>query len=980
MRRLSLLSGSAICAWAVLATASAWAQDLRAYDIPPGALRDALNHYATQSDQQIMVAGSLVEGLTSDGLSGRFTPADALARLLAGTGLTGSELQPGVIYIRRIAGARTETDPTVLSEVIITGSLLKQPGQATSPVIVLTRDALDRRAQGTVAEILAELPQNYAGSGTPGALLALSDPAGGNSAIGTSINLRGLGADATLTLVNGRRLAGSGGRGELADVSALPSAAVERVDILLDGASALYGADAVAGVVNVVMRRQYEGMETRVRAGASQGGAEDFMISHLAGRAWTTGSALVAYEYQTRNALNAADRAYTIDGDLRPFGGSDQRALFSAPGNLIAYDATIAAYRSLFAIRPNASGAAQTPADFAPNQANLTSQLTGMDLVPGMERHSVYGRMRQSLGQRIELSGDIRFNQRSVAFIGGPAASIFTVTAANPHFVSPNGSASHTIAYSFHEDLGNNGREVDSRSLGITAGGTLDLGRGWSLDGYVAFAEERGESTTSGRVNSLFLAEALGNRADNPETAYLASRDGYFNPFGGGAANSQAVLDFIGQGYSTTVSRGRAESANLLVEGPLFSLPGGDVQIALGAQVRHESLASNSRAFVSTTAPLDTTVPTWDRQVAALFTEIRIPIVGPENARPGLQSLELTAAGRIEEYEDFGTTTNPKLGLAWSPAADLVVRASYGTSFRAPALPQMFDASVVAVTTLPRADGARVLAIYRYGGNPDLKPETATTWTAGVDYAPPGGVRLSVGYFDTRFSDRISQPLNENTGGALIDPALAPFVQRVDPTNNPADLALIQAYIASPGFAYGDLYPATSYGAILDSRWVNSASVDVRGLDASAAYPLAFGPHAFTLDASASWVLDFDAQTTPAAPEQALVGRVGYPVRLRARAGGSWSMGTLSADAHWNHVAAYEDPRGADIDAWNTVDVRLAWSPTVQWARGVLASISVQNLFDEDPPFYNAISGLGFDPGQAGLLGRTVALQLVKRW
>ena len=109
----------------------------------------------------------------------------------------------------------------------------------------------------------------------------------------------------------------------------MPSAAVERVDVLLDGASALYGADAVAGVVNVIMRRSFDGLETRLRASAAEGGAEDLVGSVVGGRSWSSGSAYLAYEVQTINALNSQDRPYTADGDLRPFGGTDRRLTFS---------------------------------------------------------------------------------------------------------------------------------------------------------------------------------------------------------------------------------------------------------------------------------------------------------------------------------------------------------------------------------------------------------------------------------------------------------------------------------------------------------------------------------------------------------------------------------------------------------------------------------------------------------------------------
>ncbi|MBB5745712.1 TonB-dependent receptor [Brevundimonas variabilis] len=978
MRRLSLLSGIASAACVIAISSSACAQEQRTYNIPPGSLRDALNQFATQSDQQLFYSGELVRGLQSSGLRGRYTPSQALDALLAGSNLAWSETRPGVIFLRS-SNTIVEAETTV-DEIVVTGTLLTAAGQLTSPVQTLNRDALDARGLGSVAEVLATLPQNYAGSANPAASLTLTDRAGSNSALATGVNLRGLGPDATLVLVNGRRLAGTGFRGEFADVSALPSAAVERVDILLDGASALYGADAVAGVVNVIMRRSFDGQETRARISAAQGGAETFLVSHLVGRDWSSGTGLLSYEYQTANALNSADRPYTADGDLRPFGGTDRRAVFASPGNIVALDRPSGAYVSQFAIRPNASGTAQSPSDFAAGERSLSNQLQGVDLIPETERHSVYGRVRQDLSDRVELSADLRFSRREYGLDTGTTATIFQVTRANPFFVSPTGASAHLLGYSFINDLGVTRREGSSRSLGLTAGGSIALGPDWSLEGYLAFAEERGRTRTGNRVNSLFLNEALGNTADNPATTYSAVRDGYFNPFGDGRANTQNVLDFIGSGYSSADDRSRAESVNLLLEGPAFSLPGGDVQIALGAQVRRESLGSRLETFASSLAPVETVVPKRDRTIAAVFAEARVPLVGPANARPGLQSLDLSVAARVEEYDDFGTTSNPKLGIIWSPASDWFVRGSFGTSFRAAALPQLFDLSAAAPTFVPKANGASVLVLYRYGGNPDLKPETAETWTAGFEYAPRGGPRFSGSYFNTQFSDRIAQPVNENLTGALVDPALAPFVDLVDPGNNAQDLALIQSYLNDPTFGFRDLFPATSYGAILDARWVNAASVFVQGIDLSVAYPLTFGRHAVFFDANASYLLDFKTRFTPTASDRQRLGLIGNPTRLRSRAGATWSYGDARASLHWNHVGAYDDNVGREIKPWNTVDMQVAWSPQNPALDGVQVSLSVQNLFDADPPFYDAPIGLGFDAAQANLLGRIVALQLTRRW
>ncbi|MFK0299568.1 TonB-dependent receptor domain-containing protein [Brevundimonas sp. NPDC090276] len=958
---------------ACLAAASpASAEETRVFNIPVGALGDALTAFGVQSDRQILFTSDLVAGRRSNGLSGAFAPSVALDRLLAGTGLVWVETRPGV-YVVRAATASAE-EATEVGEVIVTGSLLRGSGPLSSPVLVLDRDALDRRGRGSVADVLADLPQNYAGSGTPGALLGFADPAGGNSALATGINLRGLGVGSTLTLVNGRRLAGTGSRGAFADASALPSAAVARVDVLLDGASALYGSDAVAGVVNIVMRRAFDGQESRLRVGAARGGGEDLTVSHLAGKSWDGGSAYVAYEHQAAKGLNMLDRSYTADGDLRPFGGHDRRGLFAYPGNIVA--ASGGAFAAQWAIRPGPSGTAQGAADFAAGQANGTALLSGADLTPDVRRDSLYGRVAQDLGGRFEASADVRFSRRVYGMQNAPTSTVFAVSAANPHFISPNGSAQHLIAYSFYGDLGPTRRKGVSRSLGVTAGGAYDLGAGWSLDGYLGLAEERAENLTFKVVNSAFLAEALGNGPDNPATAYDRLRDGYFNPFGAGAANNRAVLDFISQGYSHSLLRNRAGSANLLARGPLMRLPGGDLDLAVGYQARRESLASRARTLTSTAAPRENREPDHDREVQAGFVEARLPIVGSANARRGLERLEVTAAVRIEDYDDFGSTTNPRIGAVWSPAQGWNLRASWGTSFKAPALTQMFDASAATMTTVPRSDGLRVTSIYLYGGNPDLKPETAETWTAGFDYRAEGGGRLSLGYFDIRFSDRINQPINENLQAALTNPDLAPFVRLVDPAGNPADMALVRSYVEAPGFPAAGLYPPDAYGAILDGRWVNAAAVEVRGLDFAGSWPVRLGAGELTFDVSASYLFDYDQQNTPAAPLRSVRGLVGYPSKLRSRAGATWTRGEVFAGMSWSHVAAYEDREGTRIDAWNTADLQLGWDR----GDGLRALFNVQNLFDADPPFYDSTSGVGFDPGGADPLGRVVSLQLIKRW
>ncbi|MBB4799062.1 outer membrane receptor protein involved in Fe transport [Brevundimonas bullata] len=977
MNRVSLLSCSALVACVAVVGTSACAQDIREYNVPAGALGDALQQYATQSDQQLFYSGSLVAGLQTQGLRGRFSSSDALNRLVSGTGLAWSRTDAGVIVLRKEGRAKNAEGATVVDDVIVTGTLLKSSGDLASPVVILDRDALDRRGFGTVAETLTSLPQNYAGSATPLVQAAGSDVGASNDVYATGINLRGLGPASTLVLVNGRRMAGTGSRAEFADVSALPSAAVQRVDVLLDGASALYGSDAIAGVVNVIMRRSFDGQETRMRASVAQGGGEDLIFSHLAGRTWSNGAAYLSYEYQTVNGLSSLDRPYTVDGDLRPFGGTDHRRFYSGPGNIVAFVG--GAYVTQFAIRPNASGTAQGPADFAAGAENREANSLGVDLLPSLERHSAYGRFSQSLGDRLEITGDVRYNRRDHDVATAASGGVVTVTNANPWFVSPTGASSHTIAYSFARDLGTARSRGRSESLGFTLGGRFDLTSTWSVEAYVAGAEERGDFGNSNRINSRFLAEALGNIPDDPATPYRAAVDGYYNIFGDGNANSREVLDFIGSGGSRVRNRSRASSANLLAQGPILRIPGGEVAIALGAQFRKESFETGGESFISGVTPILRATPRRERSIVAAFVEARIPLVGADNARPGLRSLDLSLAGRIEDYDDFGTTTNPKVGLVWSPVKNLGLRASWGTSFRAGALPQLFDPMGVSPLFLSGENGANILTLQLNGGNADLKPETAETLTLGFDYRASAGATFSFNYFDTRFTDRIGRPLTENARAALTDPAARPFVTFVNPSSNPADLALIDSYSALPGFS--GLYPTNSYGAIVDGRWVNTGAVRVRGLDASGRYSRSFGAGMLSLDASASWILNYETRPTPTAPVREVAGLISYPVEFRARSGVTWVWADIDLALHWTHVAAYKDHLGTRIDAFNTLDARFGWSIGGDGpASGLRLALGVENLLDEDPPFYDAPTGFGFDAGQASLLGRAVSLQLIKRW
>jgi iron complex outermembrane receptor protein len=955
------------------------------FSIPAGSLDAALATLIRQSGLQLLYTPDLVAGRSSIGLSGAYSPRHALERLLAGSGLEVREPQPGVLVLRRQPGPVSGADPAfpgpqALDEVVVTGTNIRGGARGPSPLLSFSRDQLLSQGHATVADALAALPQNFAATASPETIGTGADPTGVNASRATGVNLRGLGSDATLVLVNGRRMAGSGVRGDFADISAIPNAAIARVEVLLDGASAVYGSDAVGGVVNIILKDDFDGAETRLMLGAAAGGYEDLQASQTFGRAWTGGHVLAAYEYQDRSALPFAKRDFAASSDLRSFGGQDRRSTFASPGNVLAPNPATGALVPTWAIPAGRSQFPLRPQDFIAGEVNYGESRAGMDLLPAQQRHSLYAGFSQALAGGVELNGDVRFSRRTFESLTQAPLSTITVTAANPYFSSPNGSSSHQITYSFINDLGPVSSDGSAQSLGASLGADIALPGDWRAEAYLAYAQEVTRTQTTGMLNSLFLREALGAVPDNPSTPFQARRDGYFNPFADGSATPAAVASFIGQGYSTARYLSEVATASFKADGRLWTLPGGDLRLALGAQARTEGFDQLTVNRISTVDPVVNRRPSYERSLVAGFAELRAPLVGPDNQVAGIQTLELSLAGRIEHYDDVGTTADPKVGVVWAPIEDLRLRATYGTSFRAPALSEVFTAQTSNATFITRGV-ERVLALSLNGGNPGLRPETATSWTAGFDLTPSAlpGLSLSATWFRTRFDKQIDRPVLLNLATALTNPAFAPFVRTLDPSR-PADLAVIEQFLADPDYASPGLYPPEAFGAIVDNRYVNTASLEVEGLDMSARYSFDLGAHGFDLTASASYLHDYSQQLTPTSPAQNIVDTPGRPLALRTRATLAWRHAAWGGSLAFNYADDYRSDTGAKIDGLVTTDIQLRWEGGHGALKGLAATASAQNLFDAAPPFYDNPAGLGYDPANADALGRYVSLQLSKRW
>lgn len=1029
MRRVALgpslrrvLLGSLATSLLAAAAAPALAAGEKPVSIPAGPLEQALAALSAQTGDQLLFPLELVEGRTAPALSGRFTTEQALRRLLAAEPIDARRTAPRVVVLkpRRPPTATTPraaaavpaegtrpfaegdagtaddagpasgaaapaSTPTLVDEVRVTGTHIRG-GSPAAPVITLDRDALERSGHATIAGALQALPQNFGGESTDATAGAVrADRQGSNTGFGTGVNLRGLGSDATLVLVNGRRLAGSGNKGDFTDVSSLPAIAVERVEVLLDGASALYGSDAVGGVVNVILRRDLDGGEVRLRGGAADGGPREALAGVTFGRSWSDGGVLLAYEAYWREALPSDKRSYTRSADLRPLGGGDYRDTFAFPGNIVRANPATGVSEPFWGVQPGQPGTGLRPTDFQAGVVNRFDQNAGIDVLPDQRRQVAYLAAHQALTPRLELSGDLRYAFRKVDAASNGATATLTVGRGNPFFVSPSGAASHQLQFNFGPLAGPRRNSSGVESLSTSLGADLELPGDWRSGGYAAFAQEIIENRQTVGVNALILAEALGNRPDDPATPYSPARDGYFNPFAGVvSAYDPALIAALTSGFSTARYKSQVRSANLQADGPVMSLPGGSVKAAVGAQVRRETFATTGANYSSAPGPTPVTPFSGSREVAAVYGELRIPLVGEPNARPGLRRLDLSAAVRAEHYSDFGRTVNPRLGLEWSPFDGVTARATYGESYRAPALVELYSPQIYSLVNAT-VGTARVATLAKLGGNPNLGPETAKTWTVGLDFAPPQvpGLRLSVTGFETRFDNRIDRPLVSAPRTAILtDLTLAPFVRRVSPATNAEDFAFVKALLDSPRFntAFGVFQP-TDFGAVTESGYVNTAGLTVRGIDVLAAYGRDLAGGRLSLTANGSWMLDYIQTLTPTSPATELVGRVTYPAKFRGRLTATWTRDGLTLGAAANHVAGFRAPAGARVEDQTTVDLNARLeTPAGGWGRGVAFSLSVRNAFDARPPFYDNPAGIAFDAANADVIGRFVALQISKAW
>jgi iron complex outermembrane receptor protein len=864
-------------------------------------------------------------------------------------------------------------------EVVITGTSIRGVAPVGSSLISLGRADIESSTAATTTQIIREIPQIFNFGVTDSA----RNQAGGagNIAYGNSINIRGIGPYATLTLLNSRRAVNQGTLGANFDPSIIPAIALQRIEIIADGASAIYGSDAVSGVANLILRRNYDGVGVEAQYGVGEN-YHDFTVSGIFGMRWETGRFTVAAQHAYRSAINGIHRDIYAS-DLRDRGGSDYRVTQCNPG-------TIQIGATTYAIPIGGA----TPTNLVAGTINRCDNVKVTDIQPQQELNSATFTFDQDLGDSVHFFADGLYSRRDAFRRSAVAQQTLVVPTTNAFFVAPAGAVlplcpasagvaagtrCENVLFSFANIFGPTAlTDIQSDTWQLSGGFDVDLWSDWNLNVYVTRGENHDHVFTVGNgTDTANLAAAL--RSSTPATA--------FNPFGT-TTNSQSVIDSIFDNLTDTDGRTWMWDTGARVGGPLFALPGGEVKLALGAEyydmrLRTGQIRGRAGAQTGTDQRLS-------RNVTSGYAELLIPIFGPENATGGFERLEIDAAVRYDDYSDVGSTTNPKFGINWEPIRGLKFHGSYGTSFRAPLLTQIVSASGSQLfiqnyfdPTANGGAGATVRGVAQSGGNLGLVPETAETWSFGVDYAPSWrpGMLVTLNYFDIVYEGQIQGYLSNLN--VLRQEALFSSIILRGAAAQTQIASLVAAGLTVNG---GSVAEALAAPVFVDGRNNNLGTTIANGIDFGLVFPWTIGENdRFRFTLRGTRFFHYKVALTPGGQINEQLNNIDFPLKFRARGSINWEHGPASLTVFANYQNGYNNTfftPAQHIDSNTTIDLAFSYdlSDALGSGHDVSFGIDVTNLFDTDPPFADIAptnnGGGGFDPTNASLVGRVISASL----
>ncbi len=965
------------------------AADLEAihtFDIKPQKLESALIEFSQQAAMQVIGATDTLNNLQSKGVSGRVSNRAALTTLLENTsvafnpvGTHSVQIVPlrarttsqtrrdgGRIHLAQATASSTDGDRSEdqhalqsgdqraseqqrieLEEIIVTGSHIHGATiDGPSPVVIYDRQQLDRSGASNLGEFVARLPQNV---GSPVTDTAAATPDGARA-----VNLRGLGEGATLILVNGRRqqigaaTQAFGNQANSVNLNAIPFGAIDRVEVLTDGASAIYGSDAVGGIVNIILRKDFNGLESRSRYGnTTRQDLQELSQSFAGGFAKDALSVLVSADYFERDELLTMDRAASLAPLRASPSAEDVAGVPAVPANIFAVSGNLPGLNSSFAAVPHGQdGTSLTPASFSATQGTLNPLVPNgalYSLYTPQERETGYMRLGYAAGDNLDLFAEASITHLENRYQQPSSFNQVTVPASNPF--NPFGVDVLASFYLPHS----NDSVTTTDDYGATAGFDYRLSDRLRFDGYVAWSESSAHSDVS-RITDAAVAAALAQ----------TDRSTALNVFGDDLANRRNVAEQIARTVVSTDGKMTSRTVGAKMEVAVLQLPAGMMKAVVGAEHREEDLhfiyvdkATDIFRVRSEYAPR--------REIDSAFAEIAVPLV---RDRFGVQSVDLSVAGRYDDYSDFGDTSNPQVGLTVRPFTALLLRATYGTSFIAPSFSQSFLAD--SVVQLPQVPQLRIFdpvlnQTYNFatlisGGNPNLEPQSADTWSAGFVFEPPQleSMRLALNWYRIDYQDKIEYLSFRN---------LPPF-ESLFPQN----------FVRDP--ANGNRIVSIRQGP------VNVARVQSSGIDANLWYSWNTAIGRFDASLAATHVLYHRKQATPASPVVDAVGTVANPKEWEGGVSLFYTRGGFNVGPTIRYTHSYVSEAGVKLDATVLVSLQSSYEYLPRsagaWFKSLRASIGLDNAFDEMPSADGSVAGFDFTEGD--LRGRQYYLTLDARF
>ena len=932
-------------------------------------------------------------------------PAKKYSRARLAAHLMGSA-SFAIFGLASSAHAQDAASRESVESITVTGTMIKGIAPIGSNVITVDTQTIKETGAVTSDQVLANVPQitNLFSTVPNGSQIS-----GRSTSFPPAIRNLDTSGHTTLVLINGADVVGDGGLQTTTDAQQIPALALQRVDVVLDGGSALYGAEAVAGVINFVTRKSFEGLEGSATVGATQNGYQSSDLGVIGGHAWSSGSAYLAFESRNNSHQMVANVPFPRS-NLIPLGGTVNSDVKQCPSPNIGVGAT-----NYVLNKPNVPNAPGALAAAVTLGTNLCDPLLTSSFYPQEDQNTFWGQLNQEIMPGVDFSLIVNWAHNDVVGLNPQMTATATVNNKNPFFQSIAGETQQTVNFDFSPLDGPNFKEVTRiEQYGIMPKLDIALGGSWNL-------------------NLLTSWQKAKNYRDAPQPDTVALNNALVSPDPNFALDpynlslTAAAADHITNYRQVFASTQHLGIIKPVVTGTLFTLPGGDLKLAAGYQYEYAQYAGYDVTgpegqnmgppvfgglFITSDAK---------RTTHSVFGELVIPVVGKEMGIPLVDTLTLDVQGRYDHYSDFGGTTNPKFGLTWEPLSGLTIRGTLGTSFGAPNLGDTeaavdtrasvaLTSSIRVPTSISGVSAAQDLidasrpSISTPGGSPGLVPQTAHTNSYGAEYQPDflPGLDLSLEAWHVSMQKIIAIIPYTTANIVYTTPAYSPFYI-INPT-----LAQVIAFttlpngqpIAQQGFAgYAQYYPANGAACpqinlatgctqltpylVRDLRRHNLGNQFNSGIDFHVSYAtdFDFGSMTFGLDGT-DYTLYKTQGFTGGPVTDGLVANYA-PYQFSTHVG--LATGPFNSKVTVNYIAGYTVAGVTSqtyVSPFVLTNLMLSYdlNGIRDFLSGAAVTLYVNNVFDEQSPFINTGQGYPISPIYESTLGRFFQINLTKKF